>query len=49
LGISLHQDVSYPVGKVNEIAIYPMSYGEFLLAKGEQQAYQLYCVPLYVV
>ncbi len=41
LGISLHQDVSYPVGKVNEIEVYPMSYGEFLLAKGEKQAYQL--------
>lgn len=41
LGISLHQDVSYPVGKVNEIYIYPMSYGEFLLAKGEKQAYEL--------
>lgn len=41
LGISLHQSVSYPVGKVNEIDIYPMSYGEFLLAKGEEQAYQL--------
>lgn len=41
LGISLYQDVSYPVGKVNEIDIYPMSYGEFLLAKGEEQAYRL--------
>ena len=41
LGLSLHHDVSYPVGKVNEIDIYPMSYGEFLLAKGEKQAYQL--------
>ncbi len=41
LGISLHHDVSYPVGKVNEIDIYPMSYGEFLLAKGERQAFQL--------
>lgn len=41
LGLSLHRDVSYPVGKVNEIDIFPMSYGEFLLAKGESQAYQL--------
>ncbi len=41
LGISLHRGVSYPVGKVNEIDIYPMSYGEFLLAKGEEQAYRL--------
>lgn len=41
LGISLHHNVSYPVGKVNEIDMYPMSYGEFLLAKGEKQCYQL--------
>lgn len=41
LGLSLHHDVSYPVGKVNEIDMYPMSFGEFLLAKGERQAYQL--------
>lgn len=41
LGISLHRDVSYPVGKVNEIDMYPMSYGEFLLAKGEEQCYRL--------
>lgn len=41
LGISLHQGISYPVGKVNEIDVYPMSYGEFLLANGEKQAYQL--------
>lgn len=41
LGISLHRDVSYPVGKVNEIDVFPMSYGEFLLAKGEVQAYRL--------
>lgn len=41
LGISLHHDVSYPVGKVNEIDMHPMSYGEFLLAKGEKQCYQI--------
>ncbi len=41
LGISLHHDVSFPVGKVNEIDIYPMNFGEFLLAKGENQAFQL--------
>lgn len=41
LGISLHQGVSYPVGKVNHIEVYPMSFDEFLLAKGEKQSYQL--------
>ena len=38
LGISLHQDVSYPVGKVNVINIFPMNFEEFLVAKGEGEA-----------
>ncbi len=41
LGISLHRGVSYPVGKVNEIAVYPMNFEEFLLAKGETEKYKL--------
>ena len=41
LGISLHQDVSYPVGKVNVINLYPMNFEEFLLAKGENEACKL--------
>lgn len=41
LGISLHKDVSYPVGKVDEINIYPLNFAEFLLAKGEVEAYKL--------
>lgn len=41
LGISLHAQVSYPVGKVNEIHIYPMNFEEFLMAKGELEAYKL--------
>jgi predicted AAA+ superfamily ATPase len=41
LGISLHQDISYPVGKVNEINIYPMNFEEFLMAKGEFEACKL--------
>lgn len=41
LGISLHNGVSYPVGKVNEINLYPMDFGEFLLANGEAEAYKL--------
>ena len=32
LGISLHEGVSYPVGKVEEINLYPMNFEEFLLA-----------------
>lgn len=41
LGISLHRDVSYPVGKVDEINVYPLNFEEFLLAKGEAEAYKL--------
>lgn len=41
LGISLHSDVSYPVGKVNVLNVYPMNFEEFLLAKGEVESYKL--------
>lgn len=41
LGISLHKDVSYPVGKVNVIHVYPMNFEEFLLAHGEGEACRL--------
>lgn len=41
LGISLHADVSYPVGKVDTVDIYPLNFEEFLLAKGEKEAYKL--------
>lgn len=41
LGISLHENVSYPVGKVNVINLYPMSFEEFLMAKGEKEACKL--------
>ena len=37
LGITLHQNESYPVGKVNTLYMYPMSYEEFLEAKGLTQ------------
>ena len=37
LGITLHSDESYPVGKVMTIKMYPMSFSEFLLAKGRNQ------------
>ncbi len=41
LGISMHKGVSFPVGKVNELNIYPMSFEEFVLAKGENVTYKL--------
>lgn len=38
LGISLHAGVSFPVGKVSVIDVHPMSFEEFLMAKGETEA-----------
>lgn len=35
LGIQLHRGESFPVGKVDMLQLYPMTFGEFLLAKGE--------------
>lgn len=37
LGIALHQGVSFPVGKVTTMHLYPMDFEEFLMAKGEKQ------------
>ena len=34
LGISLREDESYPVGKVNDLRMYPMTFSEFLEANG---------------
>ena len=41
LGISLHQGVSFPVGKVDELNIFPMDFREFLDALGEEQMLNL--------
>ena len=35
LGMSLHNKVSFPVGKVNFLYLFPMNFYEFLLAAGE--------------
>lgn len=37
LGISLHQDISFPVGKVNYLRIHPLTFEEFLIAKGNRK------------
>ena len=37
LGVSLHKDVSFPVGKVNFLNLYPLSFTEFLLAVGKER------------
>jgi predicted AAA+ superfamily ATPase len=41
LGITLHQNSSFPVGKVDFLTLYPMSFNEFLLALGQEQLYEL--------
>lgn len=40
LGIALHKNVSFPVGKVDFITLYPMSFYEFLIAAGEENLYE---------
>ncbi len=35
LGIGLHEGTGFPVGKVDEINLYPMSFKEFLMALGK--------------
>ena len=35
LGITMHKGQSFPVGKVDILHIYPMTFDEFLLAKGD--------------
>ena len=41
LGISLHQGVSFPVGKVDMMNLYPMSFIEFVMAMGKEQAAEM--------
>ena len=41
LGIAMHQGQSFPVGKVDILHIYPMTFDEFLMAKGDDQMVDL--------
>ena len=41
LGIALHEGTSFPVGKVDFLKLYPMSFREFLMAEGNEQYAQL--------
>lgn len=41
LGLTLHQGESYPVGKANTLEMFPMTYEEFLLARGFKQRVDL--------
>lgn len=37
LGIALHQGTSFPVGKVDFLKLYPLSFREFLMATGKER------------
>lgn len=41
LGVALHQGISFPVGKVDTLDMYPMNFREFLDAMGEEQLVNL--------
>lgn len=41
LGIALHEGISYPVGKVDELYLHPMTLGEFLVANGKEKMHEL--------
>lgn len=41
LGVALHHGTSFPVGKVEFLDLYPLSFSEFLLAKGRKQLVDL--------
>lgn len=41
LGVSLHHQVSFPVGKVDFLPLYPMTFREFLTALGKKDLVQL--------
>ncbi|MDG6267954.1 ATP-binding protein [Glaesserella parasuis] len=41
LGVSLHHQVSFPVGKVDFLPLYPMTFHEFLTALGQSDLVQL--------
>lgn len=36
LGVAIHKRISFPVGKIETMQVYPMSYVEFLMAMGEE-------------
>lgn len=41
LGIALHQGTSFPVGKVDFLKLYPLSFREFLMADGKERFAEL--------
>lgn len=45
LGISLHEGSGFPVGKVDRLNIYPLSFNEFLLALGKDKFLEIMSDP----
>lgn len=43
LGISINENLSFPVGKVDFLSLYPMSFYEFLIALGEETLAEHLC------
>jgi predicted AAA+ superfamily ATPase len=41
LGITLLHKTSFPVGKVDSLTLFPMSFNEFLMALGQEQLFEL--------
>lgn len=41
LGVALHKNISFPVGKVDMLDLHPLSFREFLCAMGEEQLEQM--------
>lgn len=44
LGLAIHEGISYPVGKTDEMELYPLSFPEFVLAEGGEILYQKLCL-----
>ncbi|MCR5727908.1 MAG: ATP-binding protein [Lachnospiraceae bacterium] len=42
LGVAVHEGISFPVGKVDELRLYPLNFREYLMAAGEDRLYE-YC------
>jgi predicted AAA+ superfamily ATPase len=45
LGVALHQGTSFPVGKVEFLDLYPLSFPEFMLAMGKERFVALLAAP----
>lgn len=49
LGVALHKNISFPVGKVDMLSMYPLNFREFLCAMGEEQLAKLLALRNYTL